>query len=124
MIEHKKAEPMIDQLYPPSVTFVVEQDGEPEQELKDRLCRHFEKNINLNEAFLVRVRYGTSRDLKVALCLAASNRDQELVRAAASKFRKSFGSHESLDVMFLNSKQQAEIVRVAKPFYRQSSYMA
>jgi hypothetical protein len=122
MVENKKPQ-VPDQYYVPSVTFVVEQDGEPEQRLKNRLCEHFEQNSSLTEAFLVRVTYGTSRDLKVALCLIASNRDTELVRAAASEFAKIFGSHESLDVMFLNPKQQQQVARVAKPFYRRPLYM-
>jgi hypothetical protein len=103
------------------VTFVVEQEENPEQELKAKLVEHFERNINLNEAFLVRVRYGAAEELKVALCLEAKGQDSRIITVAAAEFRKMFGSHESLDIMFLTPAQRQEILRVAKPFYTRST---
>jgi hypothetical protein len=121
--KHKPA-PMPQELRISEVTFIAEQDGDAERELKARLLECFRTNINLHEAFLVQLRYGTSEELKVALCLSAGRPDSALVRTAALEFSNMFGTHESLDILFLEPEQLREIARVAKPFYRQSSYRA
>jgi SseB protein C-terminal domain len=106
------------------MVFVAEQDGIPERELKAKLVEHFTGNINLEAAFLVRVRYGASKELKVALCLSARRPDTQLARKAASEFQQMFVVDESLDIIFLTSKQLREISQVAKPFYTRSSYQS
>ena len=104
------------------MVFVAEQDGIPERELKAKLVEHFTGNINLEAAFLVRIRYGASEELKVALCLSARRPDTQLARKAASEFQQMFVVDESLDIIFLTRKQLREISQVAKPFYTRSSY--
>ena len=98
------------------MVFVAEQDGIPERELKAKLVEHFVRNRSLESAFLVRVQYGNSEELKVALCLNV-RRDVSLARCAAAEFKQMFGSHESLDILFLNRSQLQQIQRAAKPFY-------
>jgi hypothetical protein len=67
----------------------------------------------------VRVRYPTSDEPKVALCLkTATGEDQQLVKRVGSEFGRMFSSHESLDVMFLRPDEEDKIAAVAKPFYR------
>jgi hypothetical protein len=112
-----------DTIWVPDVTFITEQDGDAERELKSRLTEHFKSYLRLNEAYLVRVRYGSSPEIKVALCLDTGGKvDAELVQAAASEFPRIFGSHESLDIMFLKPEERERISAVAKSFYSPSPY--
>jgi hypothetical protein len=109
----------------PSIAFIDEQDGDAERSLKFQLVERFRLNLVLREAYLVRVRYGTSQDIKVALCLDTGGKAETgLLQVAASEFAKIFGSHESLDILFLSPEEQKKISAVAKPFYSPSLYRA
>jgi hypothetical protein len=98
------------------VAFICEQDGDPERERKGKLVGRFLDNRDLNEAFLVRVRYAPEHG-GVALCLFARQQDEDLVNDAASEFRTLFGADVSLDIMFVTKQQRRQLVLVAKPFY-------
>ena len=118
----KKNTPDPEELTLPSATFLAEQDGEPERELKAKLVELFRADMNVHSAFLVRVRYRGSQGINVALALATSRQDIELVKSIGVVFHNMFGAHESLDVIFLRHKQQAQILQIAKPFYTSPSF--
>jgi hypothetical protein len=101
----------------PSTTFLGEQDGQPERELKANLVELFRPDPDVRSAFLVRVRYKGSQYTNVALCLETSREDADLVKALALIFHNMFGAHESLDILFLRPEQLPQISGVAKPFY-------
>src|SRR5215468_2687961 len=104
---------LTDKLYPSRITFVVEQDGSPERALKAKLITRFQADSNLECAYLVRVRCGNSPELKVTLCLSATEPSPHLVEAVGREFKQMFGSDESLDIMFLSPKQREEVSRIA-----------
>jgi len=105
------------------IVFVAEQDGIAERELKAKLVRQFAGNRHLESAFLVRVRYGTSRDLKVILCLNTRRGDVSVAKSAASEFKQMFAREESLDIIFLTHEQLQQVSQIARPFYTRSSVM-
>jgi hypothetical protein len=104
------------------VSFLQEQDGVPERLLKERLARAFQSLPAVLEAYLVRVRYGESPEVKVALALhARESAYGALPDLIVSEFRKTFRTDQSLDILFLTRQQQKDISVIAKPFYRRTS---
>jgi hypothetical protein len=115
---HKRAETFS----VPEITFIGEQDGAVEAELKVCLVARFRSNAHVNQAYLVRVRYGDAPEVKVALCLEAGDKIQpQIVDAAGCEFRKIFNSDASMDILFLSPEQHARISSVAQPFYRRQA---
>lgn len=102
------------------ITFVGEQDGSIERELKRHWIEYFNTDVNVNLAALARVIYEGSSERKVALCIRADHADRRaLVEKVTLNFKKLFKSTESLDVIFLSEEQERKLLAVAKPFYRQ-----
>jgi hypothetical protein len=102
------------------MAFVSEQDGIVERELKAKLVKLFTGNRHLESAFLIRVQYGASKDLKVVLCLDARYQ-VSVAKSAASEFKQMFSAEESLDIIFLTRKQLQQVSQIATPFYTRSS---
>ena len=101
--------------------FVAEQAGVPEDELKRELVELFRGRESILRAYLAEVKYGKPDEFNVALCVAsAGGEDQELAGKIASIFRRMFGAREHLDVIFLRSRQEAELRKVSCPFYSAS----
>ncbi len=97
--------------------FLGEQDGPPERELKCRLSEFFERDENINTAYLARVAYG-GESFAVALCLRArSGPEPALAENVGKIFAFTFGSHENLDIILLTETQEAEMLRVCEPFF-------
>ncbi|HEV8147968.1 MAG TPA: enhanced serine sensitivity protein SseB C-terminal domain-containing protein [Bryobacteraceae bacterium] len=106
----------------PEITFVGEQTGAVEHELKVRLATRFRSDPQVNEAYLVRVRYGDSPEIKVAVCLEAGDEFvSQIVEATANEFHRIFNPDESMDVVFLSPEQHARIASLAQPFYRRQA---
>ena len=97
-----------------AVSFVGEQDGEPERLLKNALVTEFRNVAQLERAYLARVRYADGPH--VVLCLAAPE-DRLLVDRVGARFSEMFGRHEHLDVLFLSPGQETELRRVCAPFH-------
>jgi hypothetical protein len=97
-----------------TVSFVGEQDGEPERVLKSSLVNDFRNVAELERAYLARVEYADG--MHVALCLAARE-DPQLVERIGVRFSEIFGRHEHLDILFLGPGQEAELQRVCAPFH-------
>ena len=106
------------ELKPPIIKFVGEQDGSSERELKDRFVEQFRGNATVLRAYLARADYGDAAGPHVTLCVrSAVAKDKALVGRVADIFAALFGSHEHLDILLIRDDQEAELRRVCKPFY-------
>ena len=100
------------------VTFVGEQDGPPEEELKRRLAALFGRYPRVRRAYLAIVEYAGSSTRHVAVCVQSANaEDEALAGEISGAFRSLFGSHEHLDTIFLQESQEAQLAGVCKPFF-------
>src|SRR5689334_13531730 len=89
------------------VTFLCEQDGNIEREMKAHWINYFKGDVQVALACLAKVRYGDSSEQKVALCLRADGAERRtLVERVSSDFRRLFKTTESLDIVFLSSEQE------------------
>lgn len=108
------------ELHVQQVTFLCEQDGNIEREMKRHWVNYFKSDVHVAVAYLAKVRYGDSPEQKVALCLSADGTERRtLVERVSSDFRRLFKTTESLDIIFLSPEQQQRLLLVAKPFYQQ-----
>lgn len=98
------------------VTFVGEQDGEPERVLKGKLSGALDEFPSVQKAYLARVRYAGSEQVEVALCLFGSAESTDIVDACSREFHSLFKPTLSLDVLFLNAEQEQRLATVCKPF--------
>ena len=100
----------------PKVEFTGEQDGPPEQLLKNRLTEFFQRDKSVLKAYLVKISIGD--ETGVALCLKSQfGPDTELAEKVGAVFKTIFNAEEHLDIIFLGSKQEEEVARVCKPFF-------
>ena len=100
------------------IRFVAEQIGVPDNEFKEIIVGLFRDEKRPLRAYLAQVEYGEEKDFSVALCLALENvGNEKLARDIASVFRRMFGSHEHLDILFLSSSQETELRKVCCPFF-------
>jgi hypothetical protein len=118
MIWFKKKQRLPEEHTVPKITFIGEQNGVPEQELKSELNILFSKTITVRSAFLTRVDYGNSDEFNVALCIRSDMpEDVDLKKEAGRIFSAQFGPHEHLDIIFLRMEQEADLRHVCKPFF-------
>lgn len=105
----------------PEVSYVADQDGPVEQELKAWLTQTFLKTAGVKRASLARVRYGTSDKDEIALCISATVPDEEtLVKTIGAHFAKVFATTAHLDILFLSKKEELEIQQACTPFYQET----
>ncbi|HID08477.1 MAG TPA: hypothetical protein EYP10_15175 [Armatimonadetes bacterium] len=98
--------------------FVAEQIGVPDNEFKEAIVGLFRDQNRPIRAYLAQVEYGEEKDFNVALCIASEIGGYEkLASDIASVFRRMFGSHEHLDILFLSSSQETELRKVCCPFF-------
>lgn len=98
------------------VEFIGEQDGRPEQLLKDRLSPFLQRDRSVEKAYLARVKIGDEEG--VALCIKSQSApDRKLVGKIGAIFKTIFNAREHLDIIFLNLRQEPELARVCKPFF-------
>ena len=102
----------------PSPQFLGEQDGPNEREIKDQWVAVLAQTVDVKKAFLVRTIAGSDGSPNVMLCIFPSIADPHaLVQKLADLFRAKFDTDTFVDIVFLNSAQEADVSRVAKPFY-------
>jgi hypothetical protein len=100
----------------PRVQFLGEQDGPAEQLLKDRLSEFFKRDRRVYAAHLVRLNVGGQTT--VALCLKTQfGPDRDLAEKIGAIFKTIFKANVHLDIMFPSATQEAELVKVCKPFF-------
>jgi hypothetical protein len=109
----------IDLLNTVEACFITEQIGIPENEFKENVVRLFQDQKRTLRAYLVQVKYGQTNDFNVALCISmASGKEGKLANDIASIFRRMFGTHEHLDILFLSNINEIELRKVCCPFLR------
>jgi hypothetical protein len=117
----KPARPM-EQFNVPKVTFLCEQDGKIERELKSRLIAFLSNMPSAIRAYLVRVDYGDPQAYNVALCLRCLHgQDKTLLADIGQIFASLFGRDIHLDILFLHDTNENKLSAVCKPFYSASS---
>lgn len=108
----------IDRLNLFPTTFIGDQDGPVERELKKKLIPCLSPYKQVTKAFLARVAYGSSTVQQVALCLVGGARDAEQILGCVQPiFEQMFSASDSLDIVFLTEGKLKQISAVAKPFY-------
>jgi hypothetical protein len=104
----------------PAITFVSEQDGAPERDLKQRLNSYFERELAVTTAYLVQVKYQEPSTQQVALCLCADSAfHQSVVESVSRIFSELFNRETHLDILFLQPDTEKQVRMVAKAFYIQ-----
>jgi hypothetical protein len=101
---------------PADIRFVGEQDGPPERDLKKRISSLLERAPAVERAYLARVEYTKPPGKAVVLCIR-SDEDLSLVKAIQGAFASMFGRDVSLDILFVDAAQEAEVARVCRPFF-------
>jgi hypothetical protein len=99
------------------ITFVGEQDGKPERELKQELVKFFSSRLDIESAYLARVHYDKPEDWHVALCLVGEP-NEEVLGEVGNIFYTMFGQDSHMDVILLNDTQKLEIQRTVKSFFQ------
>lgn len=104
-----------------NIRFVSEQDGESEREYKQEVSAYLKKLGIPVRAYLCEISYTDHFDFSeysIALCLAEVTEAKDEVLAGTSQlFHRMFGSHESLDILFVNEDMEYELSKVCKPFF-------
>jgi len=107
----------------PEVRFLGEQDGPPEQLLKDRLADLFRLDRSVGRAYLARVDFGEGKDASVVLALRTQlGPDKGMVEKVGTVFGDVFNAEEHLDIMFLTDSQEAQLARTCRPFFGQGGH--
>jgi len=101
-----------------SVSFVGEQDGPPERELKDKLTVLFGQLQLVRTAYLALVRYDKAGPVHVALCVRGQpGQNRMFAERVGRVFASIFGSHEHLDTLWLTPEQEVSLRQVCRTFY-------
>ncbi|MBN2267699.1 MAG: enhanced serine sensitivity protein SseB C-terminal domain-containing protein, partial [Candidatus Babeliaceae bacterium] len=105
------------------ISFICEQDGPTEKELKKEWCALFEKRTSILSAYLVRARYGDQKysqdNFDVILCIKNTNgNDPRLAQETASIFSSRFNKDEHVDILFINDGHEFKIKEIANAFYK------
>jgi len=128
----RRREPDPEAWEPRQITFLAEQRGPAEDTIKGALRARFAADPRIRRAYLVRVTYpkagpqrtklenrgpnGAADPVEVLLCLAAPE-DVGIVEVVGEEFRTIFGATQHLDTLFLTAALEADVVKVAAPFY-------
>ncbi len=102
----------------PEISFLGDQDGPSERELKSALSDLFKSTDDgVQIAYLARVVYEKQKG-SIALCLKADPDIQDqLVNHVAKIFAVMFNTNEHLDIVFLTEQMQLQIAAACRPFF-------
>jgi hypothetical protein len=115
----KKRRPQ--ELHVPKISFICEQDGVPERDLKQKFIPLFEVRDHILSAYLARVSYAKPDELNVALCIRMNKKDGiDLRKAIGEIFAAIFNRKEHLDIIFIQSNQEEELRKVCQPFFEKN----
>ena len=107
----------LEQVIVQTVSFVGEQDGPPERELKEKLAVLFAQLQLVRTAYLVRVRYGEEGPVHVALCVRGQPGQNRMFAERVGRIFASIFSHEHLDTLWLTPEQEVSLKQVCPAFY-------
>ena len=100
------------------ITFVCEQDGIPERNLKQKFIPLFEERAYIRSAYLARVTYDNPNEINIALCIRMDQKDDEMLKKAIGDiFWHTFNEKEHLDTICISNEQEEELKQVCRPFY-------
>jgi hypothetical protein len=100
------------------IHFISEQIGVPENEFKESIVALFQSLNKHLRAYLAQVENSEEKDFSVSLCIASEDgEDENLAKAIALIFRRMFGPHEHLDILFLTESQEKQLRKVCCPFF-------
>jgi hypothetical protein len=102
-----------------NINFICEQNGESEVLLKRSISLFFKDNDFDCRAYLVKVSCfnTTNNDFNVLLCLKGGERKDSILSGVGKVFKNIFGSHEYLDIIFIDDVQEKAVRSVCCPFY-------
>lgn len=100
----------------PKVTFVGEQQGPAESELKDLLGQRIAGFEEVSKAYLVQVTYGSDPTVHVALAIEGQIK-QEHAESIAQFFRKWAALGTNMDLIVLCEEQIPPVRQIAQPFF-------
>lgn len=113
-----KSKKHAEEIQVPKVSFLGEQDGVPERELKSRLVEFFQRDQSVVKAYLAQVAYSEQSPMAVALCLRSQfGLDRGVAEKIGKIFASMFGGHEHLDIIFLDDQQESKLAKVCSPFF-------
>ena len=101
------------------IDILMEESGEPEDNLKKWLGWKFASNPAVERAYLVRAQHTAARTSSMVLLVIvqASKQDLRAVEEASSVFSGLFGAKEHLDMTIYDAAQAARIPKWVHPFY-------
>jgi hypothetical protein len=119
MIWFKRKSPRpSEEFYANRLDFLGEQDGPPEQILKENLADFFRDDGNVNRAYLARVSYDGGVSASVVLGLRTTSEDEvTLVEKVGVIFASFFKAKEHLDTVFLTDEIENRLMKVCRPFF-------
>jgi SseB protein C-terminal domain len=98
--------------------FLGEQEGHPEQMLKEKLTVLFDLGRKIDRAYLARVHFENRPGVSVTLCLRAHSDGQEkILNSVSTVFSNLFNTKEHLDIIFISDEQETQLRGVCRPFY-------
>lgn len=101
-----------------ATTFVAEQDGAPERDLKARFVEIFQREPTVERAYLAVGEHNDGTGAHVTLAMRCScGENRQLIDKLADIFSSMFGSHEHLDIMFIGEDEERQLRTVCAPFY-------
>lgn len=102
------------------IRFLGEQDGPPEQLLKNRLADFFRRDRSVSRAYLAQVDFGEGKDTSVVLGLRTKfGSDKDIIEKVGTIFADVFDGKEHLDIMFLNDGQETQLSKACSPFFNE-----
>ena len=104
---------------PPEVTFVGEQTGPAENEMKDRLRRLFALTPQIvRRAYLARVSFGEQSAVSVVLCVRhIASIEETLQKGFKHMFSEILRRGNFYDWLILGEEHERELRKVCEPFY-------
>jgi hypothetical protein len=116
-----KRDRRLDELPVADLTFLYEQDGEPERRLKSDLTGLLRQNTGVGRAYLAKAINEGAETVMLCLATSADTPDLSLPPQIGKIFATIFGTKEHLDILFLVEDQEAQLTQVCKPFYTRSA---
>jgi hypothetical protein len=102
---------------PLGITFIGEQSGPVEDDLKSRFREILSRTPTVQSAYLARLSIGDP-GYTVGLCIRSSvGKDDLLQNCLARVFAELFRAEEHLDILFMQDDQEAELRKVCRAFY-------
>jgi hypothetical protein len=99
------------------IQYLAEQDGPIEQQLKAE-WRDVLQRLSVPSAYLVRVQLPELSTSSVALMLSKGPLDDaKVVAALMPSFKTTMAASQFVDIIFMTQQQEAEVVKVCKPFW-------